>query len=566
MSLKVLIIGGVACGAKAAARLKRLCPEADVTVVERGSLISYGACGLPYYVEGVFDDINELIKTPIGVPRTPVFFDKIKGVRMLTRTEALEINRDKKTVRAARLDTGVEEEIPYDKLVLATGASPFRPPIPGLDLQNVWFITHPDQAVDLKKAIGNSGLKRAVLVGAGFIGVEMAEALVQQGLDVTMVEMFDQIMPGVLDKDIAMIAAKHLKQKGVKLVLGEKVLALEGAEKVTAIKTDQRRVEADAVIIAVGFRPNDQLARNAGLACSDRGGILVDEFCRTNDPDIYAGGDCVLNRYAAGLLGTPVYTPLGSTANKHGRTIADHIAGHATPFNGITLTAVARAFDFTIGRTGLTEKQARELRLDIETFTWAGPDKPHYMRDSRPLIIKMLASRQDRKLLGVQVIGPGEASKRLDVAAGMLLMGATLEQVAIIDFGYAPPYGPPLDPLAVSAQMLINKLEGIAAGISGAEAKEQIDQGDVLLLDVRTPDEVQAIQLPYDVVHIPLGALRSRLAELPKDRDIFTYCKVSLRGYEAQRILNAAGFNRVRFIEGGIAGWPFEVITPSPGR
>lgn len=559
MSFKILIIGAVACGPKTASRLKRLRPDAEITMIEKGNIISYGACGLPYYVEGLFSDVDELTKTPVGIARTPAFFEKVKGVRVQTQTEALKIDPVKKVVCIKNMETGAEEDMAYDKLVLATGGSPCRPNIPGLDLKNVWFISHPDDVVSLKKEIAAQGLKKAVLVGAGFIGIEMAEALVQHGLEVTVVEMTEQIMPGILDKDVATFAAKHLRQKGVNLFLGECVNGIEGKEKASAVKTDKQTIPADVVVVAVGTRPNDKLARDAGLLCTKQGGIVINEYCQTSNKDIYAGGDCAVNSYINGSIGAFLYVPLGSTANKHGRIIANHIAGVPTPFNGITCTSIVRAFDFTIGRTGLTEKLARELNMDIETFTLAGSDLPHYIRDNKPLVIKMIASRRDRKLVGLQVAGPGNGAKRLDVAAGMILMGGTLDQLADVDFCYAPPYSTVLDPLAACAHMLTNKLDGIAKGISAFDAKERIEKGDVLLLDVRTPAEFETNQLPYNVLHIPLGALRGKAAELPRDKDIMAFCKISLRGYEAQRILNAAGFDRVQFIEGGIVGWPFEV-------
>jgi len=499
MSFKVLIIGGVACGPKTASRLKRLRPDAAITIIEKGKIVSYGACGLPYYVEGLFSDVDELIKTPVGVPRTPAFFEKVKGVKVLTQMEALKIDPAKKAVRVKNMESGAEEDMAYDKLVLATGGYPFRPEIPGLDLGNVWFISNPDHVVSLKKEIASQGLRKAVLVGAGFIGIEMAEALVHQGLEVTVVEMIDQIMPGVLDKDVATFAAKHLRQKGVNLVLGECVTGIEGKGKATAVKTDKQTIPADIVVVAVGTHPNDKLARDAGLLCAQKGGVVINEYCQTSNKDIYAGGDCAVNSYVNGSVGAFLYVPLGSTANKHGRIIANHIAGVPTPFRGITCTSIVRAFDFTIGRTGLTEKQARELNLELEIFTWAGPDLPHYLRESKPFIIKMIASRRDRKLVGVQVAGPGNGAKRLDVAASMILMGGTLDQLADVDFGYAPPYSTALDPLATCAHMLTNKLDGIAKGISAFEAKVRIEKGDVLLLDVRTPAEFQTNQLPYGV-------------------------------------------------------------------
>jgi len=560
-NLRVLVIGGVACGPKAAARLMRLLPDAQVTMLEKGELVSYGACGLPYYVEGTFSNINALTHTPAGVSRTPEFFRDGKGFETLTRTEALVIDRAAKQVRVRHLESGQEEDLPYDKLVLATGGRPFKPPIPGVDLKNVWFMTHPDDAASLVAEIERQGLKKAVLVGAGFIGLEMAEALINRGLEVTMVEMAEQIMPGILDEDIARVAQIHMADNDVELVLGETVTALEGGDRVDTVVTDKQKIAADFVVIGVGTRPNDDLARAAGLRC-DRG-IVVNEYCQTSDPDIYAGGDCVPNAYIHRQVGDPLYVPLGSTANKHGRVIANHIAGRPTPFSGITCSSVVRVFDYTLGRTGLSERMVRALGIDYEVTTWSGQDIPHYMTASRLFAIKMLASRRDRKLLGVQVAGMGNGAKRLDVAASVIYFGGTLDQLADIDFGYAPPFAPPIDPLAVCAHVLTNKLDGLAAGMPPLDAKQMMDSGDCLLLDVRIPEESKMEWIPHtDMLQIPLSELRDRLVELPRDRDILTYCKVSMRGYEAQLILNAAGIDRVRFIEGGVAAWPFETAMP----
>lgn len=561
-SLNVLVIGGIACGPKTASRVKRLLPRADVTIIEKGDMVSYGACGLPYYVEGLFSDIGMLMETPVGVKRTPAFFEKVKGVKILTRSEAIRIDRKAKKLRIKHLDTGDEDDLGYDKLVIATGGNPIRPPIPGIYLKNVWFIRHPNDAATMVQEIKAQDLKRAVLVGAGFINLEMAEALMHRGMDVTIVEMLDQVMPAVLDKDVAMFTAKYLRQKGVRLLLGERVTAIGGEGMTSSVETESQNIPADLVVIAVGTRPNDGLAREAGLRCMDRGGIVVDEYCRTSDADIYAGGDCSVCHYVDKTVEDPLYVPLGSTANKHGRVIANHIAGLSTSFSGITCTSIVKAFDFTIGRTGLSERQAQELNLDVACTTWAGPDKPHYMAGAQPFIIKMIANRRDRKLVGVQVAGMGNSAKRLDIAASAILFGGTLNQISDIDIAYAPPYGPAVDPLTTCAHILTNKLDGLAKGISALEAQARIEKGDVVLLDVRTPEEFKVMQMPYDVVHMPLGTLRENLNTLPKDKDILAFCKVSMRGYEAQRILNAAGFNRVQFIEGGLVAWPFELLIP----
>jgi NADPH-dependent 2,4-dienoyl-CoA reductase/sulfur reductase-like enzyme/rhodanese-related sulfurtransferase len=562
--LRVLIIGGVACGPKAASRLKRLLPDAEVTMIEKGDVVSYGACGLPYYVEGMFTNIEMLTQTPVGVPRTATFFEKVKGFQTLTNTEAIAIDRAAKTVRVRHLDRGTEENLEYDKLLLATGGRPFRPPIPGIDLQNVWQVRDLSDATTLVDAIDKHRLQSAAIIGAGYIGMEMAEALTRKGLKASVVEMFDQIMPQFLDKEMAMLVEKHMRAKGVQLVLGESVAAIEGNGKVQSVKTNRRTIQADLAIVAVGVRPNDELAREAKLLCAPKGGIVVNSYCQTSDPDIYAGGDCIVNQYMHPVSGTALYVPLGSSANKHGRVIANHMAGLTSPFSGVTGTGICRIFDFTAGRTGLTEKLARELNIDVETAIWAGPDRPHYLPENRPFIIKMVASKRYRKLLGLQVVGLGDASKRLDVAASAIYFGATLDQIGSIDLGYAPPFGPPIDPIATTAHVLLNKLNGIANGLAPLEAKNWMDRDpNLVLLDVRTPKEFGETQLPDErVVHIPLGALRERLNELPRDKNILAFCKVSMRGYEAQRILNAAGFDKVWFIEGGLVGWPYEVRHP----
>lgn len=558
--LKIVIIGAVACGPKVACRLRRLLPDADITVLERGDHVSYGACGIPYYVEGLFPEVEMLTETPVGVRRTVEFFEKVKGVRVLTRKEAFFIDRERKVVRVRDLNSGGEEEIPYDRLVLATGASPLRPPIKGLDLKNVFFVRTLEDATRIREAALASKLKKAVIVGAGYIGMEMAEALASIGLEVSVVEMFDQVFPQFLDVELALLVERHLKSKGVRVYTGEKVLEIGGKDSAEFVRTERRELPADLVLVATGVRPNDELARAANLACHPKGGILVNAYCQTSDPNIYAGGDCALNQYVTPITGEYLYIPLGSTANKHGRIIANHIAGVPTPFPGIACTSICKVFDYTAARTGLTEKAARGMNYDIESVIWAGPDKPHYM-GAKPLVIKLIASRRYRKIVGAQIVGPGDVARRIDVVAALLSLDATLDKLAYLDLAYAPPYSPPLDPIITAAHVLLNKLNGLARGVNPLEAKRWMDEKkDLVLLDVRTPQEYSEVRIPDSrVIHIPLGALRSRASELPRDKDILAFCKVSMRGYEAQRILNAAGFERVWFIEGGIMAWPFDL-------
>lgn len=566
-NLKVVIVGGVACGPKAASRLKRIVPSAEVTMIDRGKRISYGACGLPYVVSGVASRIEALWETPMGVERSPAFFKKVKGFDALVETEVTRIDREKKQVEATHLPTGGKKTIPYDKLVLATGGVPFLPPIKNLDLKGVGFMNHPDDAVQLKARLEKGDIRKAVIVGSGLIGVEMMEALVSCKVEVVALEMLDYVMGTMLDEEIARLAMKHIASNGVCLVMGEKVEEFLGDRegRLTGVRTRNKTFEADYALVAAGVKPRGELAREAELHTHSSGAIAINEFCQTSDPDIYAGGDCTANGFLPRLTGEAIYTPQGSTANKHGRIIANHIAGLPEPFHGVMGTVVCKAFDFTIGRTGLTEMHARSLNYDVESALWAGPDLPHYYPGWKPLIIKLVAGRKNRRLLGCQVVGPGEGSKRLDVAAAAISFGATVDFLSQLDLGYAPPYSPALDPLHTAAHVLQNKLDKVTRGISPLEVKEKLDRGDkdFVFLDVRSPQEWEVMHLPYEerTIRVPLGVLRERLGELPRDKKIIALCKISLRGYEAERILSGAGFQNAAFLEGGIIGWPYEVWT-----
>jgi NADPH-dependent 2,4-dienoyl-CoA reductase/sulfur reductase-like enzyme/rhodanese-related sulfurtransferase len=559
--MRVLIVGSVACGPKVACRLKRLDPSAEITILERGHDISYGACGMPYFISGMVNRIEALSETPIGVPRDIGFFEKVKGVDILCQKEAISIDRDKKAVRTRDTDTEAESTFIYDKLVLATGGRPVAPPIPGIDAIGVQSFHSLRDADRLDTVLGSGKVENAVLVGAGLVGIEMAEALIERGLKVTMVEMFDWIMPALLDEEMGRLAGKHLRAKGVNLAMGSAVTEFvkDGHDNLKAVKTERGEYPADLAIVAIGVRPNNELAAEAGLAIAANNGIVINEYCQTSDPDIYAGGDCVASPYVHPVMGRPLFTPQGSTSNKQGRTIANHIAGKVESFPGVLGTVICKAFDFTIGRAGLSERWARDLNLDVETALWSGHDRPHYMQGARPLTIKLVVERKNRRLLGMQVVGPGDGAKRLDVAVTAMSLGATLDQIAHLDLAYAPPYAPPIDPLLTAVHVIQNKLDEIARGIPPLVAKAKIEQGEVTLLDVRSPQEFEKMGLPYDVVHIPLAALRSQCDSIPRDKEVLTFCTASLRGYEAQRILDGKGFEKVSFIEGGLVGWPFEL-------
>ena len=555
---KFVIIGAVAAGLKAASKARRGNPNAQITVVEKGELISYGACGMPYYVAGDVDNVTDLMKTPAGAMRNLDFFKKVKDVTVMVNTLATGIDRKGKIVTVKNLKTGEESMLNYDKLVIATGAFPVKPPLPGIELANIRQLWHPDDAKAVRQGLEKQQFENAVIIGAGLVGMEMAEALAEWELNITVIEMKDQIFPAFLDSEIAGITAKYAREKGITILTGEKVMGFLGDGKVTTVETDQRSIVADLVILAIGARPNVELARAAGLNIGATGAISVDEYLQTNDPDIYAGGDCVENVNI--LTGEKVFAPMGSTANKHGRIIGENLCGGTGKFRGVLNTVAVKVLNLNVGKTGLTEADAKRLGYDYITTMTAGHDKPHYMPGAKLMSVKLIVDVKTRKVLGMQAVGEGDVSKRVDVVATTLLFGGTIDDLFDIDLSYAPPYNSPIDNVAVAANAVMNKLTGKFKGITSLEAKEMMENGKTIFLDVRSPEECKQIRLAKGptMQFIPLGQLRSRVNELNKDDEVITFCKISLRGYEAEGILEGAGFKNVKVLEGGIASWPYE--------
>ncbi len=562
MGKKIVVIGGVACGPKAACRVKRLDPSAEVTLLEKGEEISYGACGLPFYLEGEIEDVKELTTTPVGVVRDVNFFKAVKGVDVLLSTEAIAIDRKAKTVKVRNVKDGSEDSLPYDKLVIATGSSPVRPPIPGIDLKGIYCLKTLHDGVMLKKAMEEAKGKNAVVVGAGLIGMECLEPLLKAGFNVHVVEKLPFVLPALLDEEMATPLMKHIQSKGVVLHLNDGVASFEGDGRVTKVVTENTEIEADLVLLAIGFRPNTKLAEDAGLEVG-RMGIVVDSHLRTSDPDIYAGGDCVQSYNL--VTGKPMYAPMGSTANKHGRIIGNNLAGWNSTFSGVCGTGVCNILGFNVARTGLTEREARAEGMEVLTSLCPAPDKPHYMKDAKLIHFKMVAEKYSGRLLGIQVLGPGEVLSRVDTAAAILRAGGTVDDCFETDMAYAPPYSSAIDNLIVAANVIQNKRDGLIRAYSPKEVKEKLDKGeDFIFLDVRTPKELEQMRLPYEnVVHIPLGMVRKKAAELPRDKEIICLCKISLRGYEAAKILESEGFDRdkIWLLDGGLVAWPYEKIV-----
>lgn len=552
---RIVIIGGVAAGMKTACRLRRLDPVAQITVIDRSHNISYGACPLPYYIEGLYDDITKVRKTPTGVLRDENFFAKVKGFEALIRTEALEIKRTEKKVRIRNLDSGETSEIGYDKLVMATGNEPTIPPLPGMNLPGVLPLKTMEQAQEIDR-LAETG-ENAVVIGAGLIGLEVAEALTERGLNVTIIEMKDQVMATALDFSIAAMVHHELKRHKVNLRLSEPLQRIEGEKHVTRVVTSKGTYPADLVLVAVGVRPAVQLAEDAGLALGKTGAIEVNAYMQSSDPDIFAAGDCA--ECTDYLTNQKVYVPLGSTANKHGRVVANNIAGREEQFPGILGSLAVKVFNLNVARTGMSSRDAQLTGLKPESIVVSATDFAHLYPGSNPIVIKLIAERSSRKVLGAQVAGPGVVDKRVDVIATAITLGATVDQLAQLDLCYAPPFSNAMDALHQSANAMRNKLDGLAESLSAIAVKEMLDNHeDFIFLDVRSPAEQEEVRIKGSTL-IPLGALRRKLTELPLDALIVPFCKMGLRGYEAQLILQYAGFRNVRYMEGGILGWPYEL-------
>jgi NADPH-dependent 2,4-dienoyl-CoA reductase/sulfur reductase-like enzyme/rhodanese-related sulfurtransferase len=556
---KIVVVGGVAAGPKTAARLRRLLPDAQITIIERGNMLSYAGCGMPYCIAGDMPDCNQLNYSSQGIPRDAVFFRQVKDIDVLVDTVAESIDREHNTVHIVSTETGESRDMPYDKLVLSTGGIHVTPPIDGIKLNRVFQLSRPSDAINIRDLVTSGAAKNAVLIGGGLIGMEVADAFVRRGLQVTIVEMLPRVLSRLLDDETAAFLTKYLRSEGVDIRTSERVMRLEGDAhgNVSKVVTDRGEIKTDMVLVSVGVRPNSQLGKDAGLEVGETGGIAVDEFMQTSDPDIYAAGDVVETVHL--VSGRKTYAPMGSTANKQGRVIANHIAGIPDTFKGVTGTAVVKVLEYNVGKTGLTEEEARAAGYDVVVALNPGTDKAHFYPDHAPAFLKMIADRETGRVLGMQAVGRGEGIKRIDVVATALQFGATVDDIAALDLGYAPPYAGAVDLVAHTANIIRNKISGIAASVTPAEVKAKLDQGeDFVWLDVRSPAEFEADHIDDPRVKlIPLGNLRKRLNELPEDKEIVVFCQISLRAYEAHRILRAASLD-AKFMDGGIVAWPYE--------
>ena len=530
--MNIVVIGGVAAGTKAAAKLLRQDRTAQVTVYTKSTDISYAGCGLPYYVGGDIETRDELIVN------TPERYMGLTGAQVKTGMEATKVDPAAKTVTFAN-----GEVVSYDKLVIATGAAPFVPNVPGKDLPGVFTMRTPDDAIGLRAYVDENKCRSAVVVGAGFIGLEIAENLLKKGLKVTVVDMASQVMPNLFDAEVADYIRRQLQAKGIRVVTGAGLEMVLGGEKATGIRTAVGGFEGDVVVMAIGVRPATAFLNDSGVEMF-KGTIVVDKFQKTNLPDIYAVGDCamVYNR----LTGKGQWSAMGSTANITGRLLAKNLTGEAAPYGGCLGTGVVRLADgLNAGRTGLTEEQAKAAGFDAVTVTCVTDDKAHYYPDAASFVTKLIADRESHKLLGIQVLGGGSVDKMVDIAVAGISMGARVEDFDTMDFAYAPPFSTAIHPFVQACYILENKLEGRYESMTPAEYLAGKAKG-YKIIDVSPAPAIPGAKW------VDLAKVTGPIEGLDKDAKLLLVCAKGKRGYFLQNRLKAFGYTNTRALEGGL--------------
>ncbi len=558
MAKRVVIVGAVALGPKVACRLRRLDPEAEITVVDRDNLISYGGCGIPYYVGGDIADIEGLYSTSSHVVRDPEFFRACKGVKIIPSVEATGINRQEKKLDVRYLADGKTETLEYDKLVIATGATPFRPPIPGANLPMVFTVSNLHNAQEIKEKIADGQVGKAVVIGAGAIGIEMAEALTDLwGVETTIIEMADQVLPAALGKNMSKVVENQLEKNGVKIILSERVERINSdeASRVTSVETSSGTMDCDMVVMSAGVRPNTQFAADSGLAVGRSGALLVDRCMKTTDPHIYAGGDCVELRNL--VSGENMTMPLGSLANRQGRIIANNIHGRASQFKGTVGTFCIKVFDMGVATAGLTSAQATANGFDPVHAIVSQPDRAHFYPSAQLMFIKLIADRKTRKILGIEAVGgQGDAIKaRVDAIAPLFQVGLDVDDVCVLETGYAPPFASAMDIINNAGNALDNILENLNKPIDVIDFVEKFKNDEIRVLDVRDTIEAEPFveKYPDRWLNIPQSELRERLNDVSREEPICLVCGTGARSYECQTIFIQNGFTNTINIQGGHA-------------
>ena len=533
--MKVLVLGGVAAGTKIAAKLMREDRANEVIVLNKGKNISYAGCGLPYYVGHVIENKEELIVN------TPLKYEKLTGVKVLTEVEAINVEPEAKKVTAVDLKTQETKEYTYDKLVIAVGASPVKPPIEGCDLENVFFMRTPEDAIRLRETIDGGGIKKAVVVGAGYIGLEIAENLKTLGVRPFVLDMAPQILAPGFDKEMADYAEGKLSESGIPVVTGVAVTAIEGNGKVEKVVTSKKAYKADLVVLSAGIRPNTAFLKDTGLEMF-KGTILTNEYGETNLPDIYAAGDCAMVHNA--ITGKAAWSPMGSTANIAGRVIAQNMMGAKISYGGTLGTAVCKLPGINVGRTGLTEVQAKEEGFDPISVVTIVDEKAHYYPGAGLLAVKMIADRKTERLLGVQVVGDGAVDKIVDIAVTGIMLKGTLTQLSDLDFAYAPPFSTAIHPFAHTLNVLKNKLQGKFETFTPAEYADGAAEG-YRLIDVSIQPATEGA--PY----VELTDVNGLIDGFDPEEKLLLVCNKGKRAYLLQNRMKFYGYKNTKALEGG---------------
>ena len=538
--MKYVIIGGVAGGATAAARLRRIDENAEIIMLEKGKYISYANCGLPYYIGGVIEDRQKLLV------QSPEAFSKRFRIDVRVENEVVEIHPKEKMLKIRRGD-GIEYIENYDKLLLSPGANPVRPPLGGIDSEGIFVLRNVEDTDRIKKFMETNRVKHAVVVGAGFIGLEMAENLSHAGIHVAVVEMGEQVMAPI-DFSMASFIHQELCQKGVDLYLGEGVTHFENTSSgLTVYLKSGKMIHADMVLLSIGVRPATSLAVQAGLKLGETGGIWVDEYLQTSAQDIYAVGDAI--EYPHPITGKPWLNNLANPANRQGRVVADNmVLGNVIKYEGAIGTSIAKVFDLTVGSTGLPAKRLKLWNMPYKTSVTHSSSHAGYYPDALPLTIKLTFHPTSGKLYGAQCVGYEGVDKRIDQLAVLIKQGGTIFDLMETEHAYAPPFSSAKDPIAIAGYVASNVISGAMPVITWRELLEERDK--VMLIDVRAEEEFSFGTLP-GAVNMPLDDLRNRLQDIPRSVPVVLFCAVGLRGYLAQRILLGAGYDNVRNLLGG---------------
>lgn len=549
---RLVIIGAVASGAKTAAKARREDPDAEITLITEEADISYASCGTPYYISDIIKDSSSLII------RTPDYFLKMLNINVLTEHRVEEINPGGKDIAIRNLKTNSVASLPYDCLVFATGAKPYVPECEGVESGNIFTLHNIRSAMRIKSVLQQKKIGNAVIAGGGFIALEIAESMMKYGIKVHIIIRREHILSHI-DKDIALLVQNHVRAKGVHILEDDEVIKYETDSEgnVAKVITKKQTISAEIVLLATGIKPNVSLAKKAGITIGQTGAIQVNERLETNIPDIYAVGDCVETTHM--VTGKPVWMPLATTANKHGRIAGINICGGNDTFPGVMGTFIVKVFDWTVAKTGLSEKEAIKNGFDAVSVIVPSHDKPHYYPGAKLIIVKLIAEKGSGILLGAEIAGEGVVDKRIDVVSSALMGKVTAGQLSKYDLSYAPPYSSPMDPLITAANVLRNKLEGKIQSISPLITKQKLERkDDFVLLDVRTKHEYDKGHIEGSL-HIPINELKSKSCALDKTKEIITYCGVGLRASQAHLLLKTEGFESVKFMEGSMLAWPYAI-------